>query len=201
VLRRSVSGTSGVLAGVAVAVASVVLAGCGGSGGTADAGDLDVVGETEELVTTTTVESERDTEATGGIAGPGTSGPAPAPGEGVLALDDGRTYALTIRECRFHEQSRESFESFTIQGAGEGGAGFEMHQTYVGESWIQSSVELELPNEISIHTIASGATEGVGPARFEGKSIAWGTPTFRELDAVANRYVYTGEGAVRITCP
>ncbi len=175
----------------------LVLAGCGGGNDSASPAETEAAAPDETLVGTE--DDEVDTEGViveESDGGADSSGPPPAAGQGRLALDDGRAFAITISECEFQPSG-----TFTVAGTGDDGATFEMTQFYLGEDWSQSQVSLEYPDtRDQIYVITTSASAGAEPATVDGKSVTW-TQTFRELDESENRHVYTGEGTVQVTCP
>jgi hypothetical protein len=187
-----------VVIALALASAVVVLAGCGGGEGSASPAETEATAATEPEETLT-IEDEVDEttaepeSASGGSSG--TGGPPPAAGQGRLALDDGRSFTITIAECEFQPNG-----TFTVKGTSDAGKTFEMTQFYLGDDWSQSQVSLEDPaTNDQIYVITSSASDGAEPATVAGKSVSW-TQTFRELDESENRHVYTGEGTVQLTC-
>ncbi len=192
-----------VLAVIAAALLGLVLAGCGG-GSTSSAGqESETVAEVETATTTTETESvdeaepetdETETTASESAGGTDASGPAPAPGTGRLVLDDGRVFAIALTECEFRPDG-----TFEINGTSDEGATFDMTQFFLNDEWSQSDASIEFPNNDQVYVIVSRATEGAEPATVDGKTVVW-TQTFRELDESANRHVYTGEGALQLTC-
>ena len=179
---------------IAAVVLVLALAACGGESETAAETPSTTTTEQSETLPTTDTDESEETETTTG-SGPTSSGPAPAPGQGSLDLDDGRSYAITITECRFDPNG-----TFTVKGSSTEATTFEMTQFYLGEQWSQSQVSLEFPNRDQIYVIVGRLADDAEPATVEGKSISW-TRMFRELDESANMHVYTGEGTVRLTCP
>jgi hypothetical protein len=124
----------------------------------------------------------------------GTAGPVPAPGKGSLALDDGRTFAITVTSCNLGEsEGGPTAGSFEVKGTSEKGSTFEMTQFFLNGSWSQSDASIEFPSRDQIYVLAF-ASSGAEPATVEGTSVSW-TQTFRELDESANQHVYTGEGS------
>jgi hypothetical protein len=188
----------GVRGGIAVllAAAALALAGCGGTGdAVAEQAD-----ELQQETTTTATAPEDETTTSepepGGADAPSGSvpdAPAPATGQAVVALDDGRVLEAEVRSCTINPNG-----TFQVNG---GDAPFTMAQLILGDQWQQSQVELEFANGNSLYVIVSGASEGAEQAAVEGKRITWTADTFRELDPAANRHVYEGQGTVQVACP
>ncbi|HUG64270.1 MAG TPA: hypothetical protein VMK83_03555 [Gaiellaceae bacterium] len=176
---------------VACALLAIALAGCGGGDDAAseDVAEIETA-ETQPETAETTDEAEAD--SAGGAAA---DGPAHAPGQGTLVLDDGRSFAITVTECE-----GEPAGTFSASGTSVEGSEFEIGNFYLGENWSQSQASLQFPNGDQIYVIVSRVAEGADPATVDGSTLTW-TQTFRELDESANQHVYTGEGVVRLTCP
>jgi hypothetical protein len=181
----------GVLAVGGTLACALTLAACGGddSAGSEAATETTIEAETEtSAVATTESPTESTSESTAD------TGPAPAPGEGTLVLEDGRSFAIAISRCEFSPNG-----TFTVRGTSDQGSSFEMTQFFLGEEWSQSQVSIEFPNDDQIFVIVSKATQDGAPADVDGKSISW-VRAFSELDESANQIVYRGTGTLRLTC-
>jgi hypothetical protein len=179
-----------------VALAAFLVAGCGGGDDAAAPAESEAT-QAEEATATTEESDDTATDETATESGESSAatGPAPSPGQGLLVLDDGRSFAIAISACEFQPNG-----TFNVDGTSDDGATFEMTQFYLGDDWSQSQVSLEYPEtRDQIYVIVSKATDGAEPATVEGKSVTW-TQTFKELDESANAHVYTGEGTVQLTC-
>lgn len=173
---------------VCVAALALAAAGCGG--------DDAAVEETTDVPTVETdtqgpAETETDVETS-----PGTGGDsAPAPGQGTLELDDGRTYSIAIGECTFQPSG-----TIEVSGTTDDGSTFEMLQFHLGDEWSRTNVSIERANGDQIYVMVSSATPDGEPAEVERKTITW-QQVFQELDSSANSVVYSGSGTLRLTCP
>ena len=107
--------------GAVVVLVSLVFAvtACGGEGDSAASAETETAVTDETAADESTVTDETasqdatvDTETTEPEAetsdNSATTGPAPAPGTGMLELDDGRTFAITVTECSFQPESSDS---------------------------------------------------------------------------------------------
>lgn len=175
---------------VACALLAIALAGCGGgdSAASEDVAEIETAKIPPETAETT---DEAEADSAGGAA----YGPAPAPGQGTLVLDDGRSFAITVTECE-----GEPAGTFSASGTSVEGSEFEIGNFYLGENWSQSQASLQFQNGDQIYVIVSRVAEGAEPATVDGPTLTW-AQTFRELDESANQHVYTGQGVVRLTCP
>ncbi|MFO7571980.1 MAG: hypothetical protein R6W48_05180 [Gaiellaceae bacterium] len=174
---------------VGVAALALVAAGCGGGDDAAVEETTDSPAATESEETETTETSDAETSPTAGDGAP------PAPGQGVLSLDDGRTYSIAIGECTFQPSG-----TIEVAGTTDEGATFTMTQFYLGEEWSRTDASIELADGDRIYVIVSSATPDGEPAEVEGKTITW-EQVFQELDASANSIVYSGSGTLRLSCP
>jgi len=186
------------LALAALAVLGVGLVGCGGGESSSADETVDVQVEAEDLTTETAEDTGvESTETSAGDSAAGAA--APAPGKGVLELDDGRSFAITVTSCNLGESAgKPSAGSFEVRGTSAQGSTFSLTQFYLNDSWRQSNAGIEFQNADQIYVLASAAGDAE-PAAVDGKSIEW-TQTFKELDESENRHVYTGEGTLRLTC-
>ena len=183
----------------ALATLSLVLAGCSGGGETTD--------PTPDPAKSSSVASSADSggaatpsaaapEAPSGGTGGGDTGPAADPGEGRLEVN-GKTYALTISDCKFTDDGPTK-GSFEVNGTEGTGASFDMVQFYLGDDWSQTSVQLDF-GPTQIYVIRSGTREGAVPATVDGSNVTW-IESYRELDVAANSQVDLGEGVLNLTC-
>ncbi len=183
----------------ALATLSLVLAGCSGGGETIDPTSDPA---TSSAVAPSAAASGAGTppaaspEATSGGSGGGDTGPAADPGEGRLEVN-GKTYALTISECKFTDDG-PSKGTFDVNGTEASGASFEMTQFYLGDKWSQTSVQLDF-GPTQIYVIRSGTREGAVPATVDGTNVTW-IESYRELDVAANSQVDLGQGVLNLTC-
>ncbi|MFO7572657.1 MAG: hypothetical protein R6W48_08685 [Gaiellaceae bacterium] len=179
---------------VAGALLTLVVAGCGGGSDSAAEEPLETLTTPTETSTTTEAATTEEADTSSG-GGPAVEGPVPAPGQGTLVLDDGRSFPITVTECE-----GEPGDTFSASGTSVDGSEFSFLNFYLSGSWSQSQASIEFPNEDQIYVIVGRLAEGAEPATVEGKSVTW-VQTFRELDESANRTVYTGQGVLRLTCP
>jgi hypothetical protein len=186
------------VAAMALVLLVAVAAACGGDDSTAS-DDPDAAATEETLTLFTETAPAEETHGDGTTESPEASGPAPAPGTGTLALDDGRTFAITITSCDIGENaSGPTAGTFDVEGTSDQGTTFEFTQFFLNGDWSQSGASIESPNRDQIYVIATAAGDAE-PATVAGRSVMW-TATFRELDESANSHVYSGEGVLRLTC-
>jgi len=174
---------------VGVAALALFAAGCGG-------GDDAALDETTDSPAATEIEETETAETTDTeTSAPASDGAAPAPGQGVLSLDDGRTYPIAIGECEFRENG-----TIEVKGASDEGSTFDMTQFQLGDEWRQTDASIKFANGDQIYVIVSSASPDGEPAEIAGKTITW-EQVFRELDVSANSHVYEGAGTLRLSCP
>jgi hypothetical protein len=174
---------------VGVAALTLASAGCGGGDDAAveETTDSPVATESEETETTETTGTETSAAASDGTP--------PAPGQGVLSLDDGRTYSIAIGECEFQDNG-----TIEVKGTSDEGSTFDMTQFQLGDEWRQTDASIQFANGDQIYVIVSSASPDGAPAEVEGKTITW-EQAFQELDESANSIVYRGSGTLRLSCP
>ncbi len=187
----------------ALATLSLVLAGCSGGGEATDptidpaksssiAPSASSGGESPAAASPVAASPA----ATSGGSGSGDTGPAADPGTGRLEVN-GKTYSFTISKCKFTDDG-PSKGTVDVKGTEASGASFEMTQFYLGDSWSQTSVQLDF-GPTQIYVIRSGASAGAVPATVDGTNVTW-IESYHELDVAANSQVAVGEGVLNLTC-
>lgn len=171
---------------VLLAIALVAAASACGGGGDDDAAAPSTEAQVAE--TETDVSTEETTADT-------MEASPPAAGQGVLELDDGRSYSVAIGECQFLESG-----TIEVKGTSDEGSTFDMTQFQLGDEWRQTDALIQFANGDRIYVIVSSASPDGAPAEVEGKTITW-EPAFQELDESTNAIVYSGSGSLRLTCP
>lgn len=172
-----------------LAALALLATGCGGGDDAAveETPDSPAATESEETETTETTDTETS-------PAPGNGAP-PASGQGVLSLDDGRTYSIAIGECEFQENG-----TIEVKGTSDEGSTFDMTQFQLGDEWRQTDASIQFANGDQIYVIVSSASPDGAPAEVEGKAITW-EQVFQELDESANSIVFSGSGTLRLACP